>query len=262
MWIKLDDGFATHPKVLAAGAICALIQVRAICYASRERTDGFIPHSAVMLLLAGLDELGIDLGQAGELATFGCQANEIAWAPKMVEAKLWEERPGGYYVHDYLEWNLSKSEYESFINQKRKAGRKGMKARWGKGSQGLTPVITHAITDDITQSYHPISTSSSLKSSLNSPDPEWFLALKKNPLYAHVDFARERAKMDEWKRLPANRHRKLTHRFVLGWLNRIEPSLTSNGGKQRPPPFPPKTDPIARGQWRQAYGDPRQYGYE
>jgi len=30
----------------------------------------------------------------------------------------------------------------------------------------------------------------------------------------------------------------------------------------KPPPFPPKTDPIARNQWRQAYGDPRTFGYE
>ena len=31
--------------------------------------------------------------------------------------------------------------------------------------------------------------------------------------------------------------------------------------KATPPPFPPKNDPIARGQWRAVYGDPQQYGY-
>lgn len=177
MWIKLDDGFATHPKVMAAGAIPALIQVRAICYASQHKTDGFIPSSAVILLLSGLDELGIDLGQAGEHATFGCQGNEIDWAPKMIEYGLWEERPGGYYVHDYLDWNLSKREYESFINKKRKAGKKGMKARWGKASSALTPIVTDIITNDITKPYHPTSTSTDGLNPLNAPS----LTRKDNP---------------------------------------------------------------------------------
>ena len=49
------------------------------------------------------------------------------------------------------------------------------------------------------------------------------------------------------------------------WLNKerwTDQPTTSNGSMHRPPPFPPKTDPIARGQWRTAYGDPAQYGYE
>lgn len=49
------------------------------------------------------------------------------------------------------------------------------------------------------------------------------------------------------------------------WLNegRWSDQPRVNGhGKPMPPPFPPKTDPIARGQWRNAYGDPAQYGYE
>lgn len=271
VWLKLDDGFASHPKVLAAGAIPALIQVRAICYASQHRTDGFIPSSAVMLLLSGLEELGVDLGRAGELATFGCQANELDWAPKMVESGLWEVRPGGYYVHDYLDWNLSKSEYESFINKKRKAGKKGMRARWGKGSQELTPAITPAITDDITKRYHPTSTSTSSLNPLNVPNPksksrvqseaEWMESLKRNVAYKHVDFANEWGKMDAW--LATRPHRKKTKRFVVDWLNRIEPPLTrGNGGAPRPPPPPPKNDPIGRGIWGQTYGDPRKHGYD
>jgi hypothetical protein len=40
-----------------------------------------------------------------------------------------------------------------------------------------------------------------------------------------------------------------------------QPMVTKGNGK-RPPPFPPKTDPIARGQWRAAYGDPQEHGYE
>jgi hypothetical protein len=172
MWVKIDDGFATHPKLLAAGPLAALLQIRAICFASQNKTDGFIPHSAVLLLQSGFENLGIDTGSVGEYATVGCQANDIEWAPYMVEYGLWETRDGGYYIHDYLKWNLSKKEQEVFVKKKSIAGKKGMKSRWNKRK----PVITHVISPDITNSYHPTSTSisSSLNSSsLNSSESEF-----------------------------------------------------------------------------------------
>jgi hypothetical protein len=45
------------------------------------------------------------------------------------------------------------------------------------------------------------------------------------------------------------------------WRDYIEPALPSPI-PQRPPPCPPKIDPIARGQWKQAYGDPKAHGYD
>ena len=172
MWIKLDDGFATHPKVLAAGPIPALIQVRAICYASQHKTDGFIPEQAVMLLLSGFDQLGIDLGKVGNMASFGCQANDIEWAPKMVEYGLWEERPGGYYIHDYLDWNMSKDAYLEMKDKLSKAGRKGMKSRWKGTKVGYNPPNNPPYNKPITQQSTSISTLNPLNS-LNSPNPEF-----------------------------------------------------------------------------------------
>lgn len=167
MWVKIDDGFCTHPKVLAAGPLAALIQLRAICFASQNQTDGFIPASAVPLLLLGFERLGIDEGSIGDYASFGHQANDIDWAPIMVSNGLWDTVDNGYYIHDYLEWNLSKKDRETFKKQKSKAGKKGMKARWGQSKR----IITDVITDDITKPYHAISTSTS---SLSSSEFEQF----------------------------------------------------------------------------------------
>ena len=173
----MDDGFATHPKILAAGPIPALIQVRAICYASQHKTDGFIPQAVISILLAGFEELGIDLagnqsGSDDPIFSLGCQANEIDWPPVMVKYGLWERRDGGYAIHDYLHWNMSKSEYEKFIKQKSQAGKKGMKVRWQKELEKITPVITNAITDDITKPYHATSTSILTLSSPNLHSPK------------------------------------------------------------------------------------------
>lgn len=49
----------------------------------------------------------------------------------------------------------------------------------------------------------------------------------------------------------------------MTWLNqgRWEDEVVKESGRKPPPP-PPKIDPIARGQWKQQYGDPKQYGYD
>lgn len=167
MWVKIDDGFATHPKILAAGPLAALVQIRAICFASQNQTDGFIPASAVPLLILGFDRLGVDEGRIGDYASFGNQASDIDWPAVMIEYGLWDAREHGYYIHDYLEWNLSKKDRELFLKQKSKAGKKGMKARWTKGNRSITPVIT----DDITKPYHTTSTSTS--SSLSEFEQFW-----------------------------------------------------------------------------------------
>jgi hypothetical protein len=46
--------------------------------------------------------------------------------------------------------------------------------------------------------------------------------LKTNPLYAHVDFDREFTLMRQWLDRPANSGRRMTERFVLNWLNKID----------------------------------------
>jgi len=55
--------------------------------------------------------------------------------------------------------------------------------------------------------------------------------LKTNPAYSHIDIPRELHKMDAW--ISANPGRKKTERFIINWLNRIEPG--ANGAhKERP----------------------------
>ena len=50
-WVRLDDGFAQHPKLLSVGALGVAMQVAALCYCNRYLTDGFVPAAAVENLL-------------------------------------------------------------------------------------------------------------------------------------------------------------------------------------------------------------------
>ena len=84
-WIKLDDQFADHPKVVAAGPLAAWLYVCGLTYCGRYLTDGWIPEGQVRKL-ADIDDA-------------------TAQAQRLVDVGLWERVDDGYLVHDYLEYN-------------------------------------------------------------------------------------------------------------------------------------------------------------
>lgn len=294
MWIKLDDGFATHPKILAAGPIAALIQIRALCYASQNRTDGLIPHQALPLLLTGFDLLGITTGKS-DFCEFGQNVTDIDWPAEMVRGTLWHPVPEGYRIHGFLEWNLSKKDYGLWKKKLSKGGQKGMKARWGTGLPSVTQDITHDITQVITQditypvtrgsiatlglsSLHSPDQTPNLKSKSEATDFDHFWAaypkkIGKKAARAAWEKARDKpAVVDVLQAIDRAKHseqwRKENGQFIphaSTWLNQgrwdDEPA-TPNGGATRPPPPPPKNDPIGRGHWGLTYGNPKDYGYE
>lgn len=158
MWVKIDDGFATHPKILKAGITALAIQVRAICYASQNQTDGYIPAEALPIILIGIDPM------------------QSVWPTYMVNHRLWDEVDGGYAVHNFLKWNVSKKDRESWKKKLSSSGKKGMKSRWNKKKVEITNAISEVITPVITDPITSLSTSTStstLTSSLTSSDSEF-----------------------------------------------------------------------------------------
>lgn len=85
-WVKIDDQFSEHPKVIQAGPLASWLYVRSLCYTAKYLTDGFIPQSA-----------------AEHLAMFAGTSPELL--EKLVECSLWERVNGGYKIHDYLDYN-------------------------------------------------------------------------------------------------------------------------------------------------------------
>jgi len=61
-------------------------------------------------------------------------------------------------------------------------------------------------------------------------DQEFIESLKSNQAYGHIDLDVELGKMDAWLSTHPGRHK--TRRFVVNWLNKIEPPLeVKNGNK-------------------------------
>ena len=85
-WIKIDDQFRNHPKVLAAGPLACWLYVCGLCYVAKHDTGDFIPTKS----LAGL---------AGD------RANENLDI-RLLEARLWSPAPGGYRILDWLNCSI------------------------------------------------------------------------------------------------------------------------------------------------------------
>lgn len=90
-WAKFDDRYSEHPKVVAAGPLAELLDRRAIEYSARQETDGFVPEQQARRLCA---DLVMDLG-----------ADWIEIVKALIEVGRWIEAPGGYLIHDFLDYN-------------------------------------------------------------------------------------------------------------------------------------------------------------
>lgn len=108
-WVRLDDGFADHPKVENAGPLAGWLHVAALCYSARHLTDGRIPKS-----------------KARRLTDIPTPAKHI---DALLSAGLWHEDGDDYVIHDYLDYQPSRAEVE----KDREAARERMaKARRNK----------------------------------------------------------------------------------------------------------------------------------
>lgn len=86
-WVRIDDQYPEHPKIVAAGHLAAWLDVCALAYSNRALTDGFIAKAMV----ARLSSVPAPLKRAAEL----------------VEVGRWSEVEGGYQINDYLEYQKS-----------------------------------------------------------------------------------------------------------------------------------------------------------
>jgi hypothetical protein len=154
-WVKIDDAFSEHPKILRAGPIATVLYVRALCYCNRNLTDGFLPSAVVEMMSHDLEPIA-----GGEFQNFNI-------GDLMVECGLWEVQPGGWRVHDYLDYNPSKKQVVASRKQHESASRKGGLSRWqsairnpdgtlASSRNGRTsPGVPAKVTDQVTTSPDP-----------------------------------------------------------------------------------------------------------
>jgi hypothetical protein len=149
-WVRLDEEFARHPKVLAAGPLGMAMQIAALCYCNSYLTDGFVPRSVVPGLLH-LEGLGMRMW-AGEVVGGGEDADWKLVVADLLDAGLWEEVTGGYRIHDFHDYQPTRQEVLELRDKRKTAGQKGglasaqarASASGKAGAQGVAEAVAQA----------------------------------------------------------------------------------------------------------------------
>lgn len=129
-FIRLSDNYVDHPKFLALSAAAFRLWHEGMAFCRKHQTDGLIPSSTLQ---------GFRYYKAGlvtELAT-----------PAMAGMNpLWDRLEGaGYQVHDYLFWNLSKTEEQA----EKDGATKRMRDFRNRQRYAVTPTVTNAVTNGV-----------------------------------------------------------------------------------------------------------------
>jgi hypothetical protein len=90
VWVKLDDGFLTNPKVMRAGLEGRALYIAGLCYCAAGLTDGFVPLESI-----------------DKIAVLADVRKTVVAVRTLLDIGLWERAPGGYAVHDYLRYQPS-----------------------------------------------------------------------------------------------------------------------------------------------------------
>src|SRR6266705_2800835 len=123
-WVRLDDGYPEHPKVDRVGPLAAWLNVCAWAYCARNLTDGFVPD-----------------GRVDQLAAVQKPRHLVEL---LLEGKLWERVPGGFLVHDFLDYNPSR---EQVLKERAAAAKRVNDWRNTKRTNGVGNAVTPSVTN-------------------------------------------------------------------------------------------------------------------
>ncbi len=125
-WLKIDPAFPRHPKLAAMGddwILAGWLHLCASCYCADYLTDGYVSRK---------DMAGLTTFEPLSSRTALEIANAMADQPPALQ--LFERTNGGFLVHDYLDYNPSREEYEALKEARARAGRIG-------GSRSKPPAL-------------------------------------------------------------------------------------------------------------------------
>ncbi len=118
-WLKTDDRFPEHRKIRRLSDAAYRLHHTALCACAKDETDGLVTEDDITEM-----EHGPRLRKH---------------VPALVDMGLWEPVPGGWLIHDFLDYNPSHSKQVA----KREANRRRQEEwRASKASQRDNSVTT------------------------------------------------------------------------------------------------------------------------
>lgn len=119
LYVRIDHGMPENPKIVGLSDAAFRMYVEAICWCSRQRTDGVIPNA--MMRKLGPKKAGDELIEAGLLELFGSD-----WT-----------------IHDYLMHQRSTGEIDELREHRADAGSRGNHVRWHVGKRKYSKDCEH-----------------------------------------------------------------------------------------------------------------------
>jgi hypothetical protein len=104
-WVRLEDDMPDHPKVIGLSNGAFRVFVEALCYANRYLTDGQVPATVI-------------------------PTRRRRYVTELLDAGLWSKNGEGYTIHDYLEYQPSRSAASTAQQKRSEAARKAALSRW------------------------------------------------------------------------------------------------------------------------------------
>lgn len=155
-WVRLSDDFYDHPKFDKAGSLGIALFAAGLAWCNRNLTDGWIPRKTALRLL-DFEDVVDAVSNADRNAVTNVTDND-ALTPaiakntvrKLVDAGLWSEADGGYWVHDYLEYQASKEQIEAGRESnaaRQKAWRERRKAEREAEKKGQSNADRNGVTN-------------------------------------------------------------------------------------------------------------------
>lgn len=118
-WVRIDTGFARHPKLLGITPADRWVHLAAMCWSAENHTDGRIP---VVVL--------------GAISSTAKRS-----ASRLEAAGLWDPTDDGWVIHDWAEYNISAEESKRQLQAKRDRQRQWVaKQREARRNRNTKPV--------------------------------------------------------------------------------------------------------------------------
>lgn len=86
-WVRLDDNFADHPKIIALSDTAFRLFITGLCYSNRQLTDGLIPYQIVNAWVGD---------------------NPLKPSDELEDQNLWERVGKGFMIRSYTEYQPTK----------------------------------------------------------------------------------------------------------------------------------------------------------
>jgi hypothetical protein len=257
-WVKLDDQFFGHPKVIDLSKDAKLLYLAGLTYCSEHLTDGRISPAALRLVAAMVD------------------APRDATAAELVAAGLWERTTDAYQVHDYLKHQPP----AEVVRQKREDARDRMRLLRGANDDDCSQDVRAnsaetsrevrrlevEVDKDVEVRDQKAEVDAEAEDAPSAPaaaalpetvqrlhecltgqtgyDPSPAFLQKLATKYGHLDLESEALKMLSWLPSKQNKRKQICSTgFVLKWL---EGAVTPRGQNGYAPSAPRASPPIAK----------------